>query len=74
MRYKRKSVGASSEINPSSYKFTTEIDWKKSWEELGFFDKMKFFDIWFLVSAGGNFFQLIGAIVAILNETIKARL
>src|ERR1700733_14549750 len=49
-------------------------DWKKSWEDLGFFDKLKFFDIWFIIGAGGNFFQIIGAIVAILNETIDQRL
>lgn len=45
----------------------SQVDWGKQWDELGFFEKLKFFDIWFIISAGGNFFQFIGAITAILN-------
>ena len=50
------------------------VDWRKNWEELGFFDKMKFFDFWFIVIVAGNFFQLFGALVASLDEIITANL
>jgi prepilin signal peptidase PulO-like enzyme (type II secretory pathway) len=53
---------------------TVGVDWHKTWEELGFFDKMKFFDIWFIIGVSGNFFQFIGAVVAILSESIDRRL
>jgi hypothetical protein len=35
---------------------------------------MKFFDVWFMVGVGGNFFQFIGAVVSILSESITRRL
>lgn len=52
----------------------SQVDWGKEWDELGFFDKLKFFDTWFIISVGGNFFQFIGAVTAILSELIDARL
>jgi hypothetical protein len=52
----------------------TSVDWRKNWEDLGFFDKMKFFDFWFIVIVTGNFFQLLGALVAILDEIILTKL
>lgn len=45
----------------------SNVDWKKNWEELGFLDKMKFFDFWFVIIVTGNFFQLFGAMVALLD-------
>ena len=53
-----------SEINQSRFKGHT--NWQKNWEELGFLDKLKFFDFWFLVIVTGNFFQIFGAFVALL--------
>jgi hypothetical protein len=47
------------------------VDWKKNWEELGFFDKMKFFDFWFVSAVTANFFQLFGGIVALLDEVMR---
>jgi hypothetical protein len=58
----------------STSRLTTHIDWEKNLEDLGFFDKMKFFDIWFMIGVGGNFFQFIGAVVSILSESINRRL
>ena len=52
----------------------THVDWNKNWEELGFFDKMKFFDFWFLVIVTGNFFQLFGALVGMLDYFIITQL
>jgi hypothetical protein len=31
---------------------------------------MKFFDFWFIIIVAGNFFQLFGALVAILDHFI----
>lgn len=67
-----RSERSNSELEGST--ITMGVDWHKTWEELGFFDKMKFFDIWFMIGAGGNFFQFIGAVVAILSESIDRRL
>ena len=52
----------------------THVDWNKNWEELGFFEKMKFFDFWFMVIVTGNFFQLFGALVAIFDNFIFTEL
>lgn len=43
----------------------------KNWDELGFLDKAKFFDFWFIVTAAGNFLQFFGGFVAILDESIS---
>lgn len=58
---RRLDEAKSSEIDS---KLKANVDWKKDWEELGFFDKLKFFDFWFIVIVTGNFFQLFGALVA----------
>ena len=50
------------------------LDWRKNWDELGFFDKLQFFDFWFVLSVTGNFFQLFGSLVAFLDNIIKAKL
>jgi hypothetical protein len=55
-------------------KLKTSVDWKKNWEELGFFDKMKFFDFWFVIGVTANFFQLFGGIVGLLDELITTNL
>ena len=51
-----------------------EINWKKNWEELGFFEKMKFFDFWFTVSVAGHFFQLLGSLVSFLDDLVDYEL
>lgn len=71
MAYKKEMEGHQqeySEIQDSRIK--AHLDWNKNWEELGFFDKMKFFDFWFIVIVTGNFFQLFGALVAIFDYFI----
>lgn len=50
------------------------LEFKKSWEELSFFDKLKFFDFWFVFSILGNFIQINGSIIAILFLLIKENL
>lgn len=55
-------------------KFKANVDWRKNWEQLGFFDKLKFFDFWFIITATGNFFQLFGALVAFLDQLIDVNL
>jgi len=50
------------------------LEFKKSWEELSFFDKLKFFDFWFVFSILGNFIQINGSIIAILFILIKDNL
>lgn len=70
MMYKSAIGENESEIRQS--KLTTSVDFRKNWEELGFFDKMKFFDFWFIVTVTGNFFQMFGAFVAILDDLISA--
>ena len=50
------------------------LEFKKSWEELSFFDKLKFFDFWFVFSILGNFIQINGSIIAILFLLIKDQL
>jgi len=47
------------------------LEFKKSWEELSFFDKLKFFDFWFVFSILGNFIQINGSIIAILFILLK---
>ena len=47
------------------------LEFKKSWEELSFFDKLKFFDFWFVFSILGNFIQINGSIIAILFISLK---
>jgi hypothetical protein len=84
MRYKRKIANdrdqtivverERSASDLSTSRITTHVDWEKNWEDLGFFEKMKFFDIWFMIGVGGNFFQFIGAVVSILSESINRRL
>eukprot|EP01017_Pseudomicrothorax_dubius_P004914 TRINITY_DN11117_c0_g1_i3.p1 TRINITY_DN11117_c0_g1~~TRINITY_DN11117_c0_g1_i3.p1 ORF type:complete len:579 (+),score=109.86 TRINITY_DN11117_c0_g1_i3:406-2142(+) len=39
----------------------------KSWEELSFSDKLRFFDMWLFVSIAGNFFQVLGALLSLFN-------
>lgn len=70
MAYKKEIQGHSTIIEESKMK--THVDWNKDWEDLGFFDKMKFFDFWFVVIVTGNFFQLFGALVAIFDYFIIA--
>jgi hypothetical protein len=55
-------------------RFKSHNRWEKDWGELGFFDKLKFFDFWFLVIVTGNFFQIFGALVAILDHFIIEKL
>lgn len=50
------------------------LEFKKSWEELSFFDKLKFFDFWFVFSILGNFIQINGSIIAILFILLKEKL
>lgn len=72
MIYKRTVNSNKTELEDS--KFKTNVDWKKNWEDLGFFDKMKFFDFWFATTVAGNFFQVFGALVAFLDEIISTNL
>lgn len=72
MAYKKEIQGHQTIIEESKMK--THVDWNKDWEDLGFFDKMKFFDFWFVVIVTGNFFQLFGALVAIFDYFIIAEL
>ena len=79
MIYKQNSGGHGfeNEINRSSVgnqDLKADVDWKKNWEDLGFFDKMKFFDFWFIIIVTGNFFQLFGALVAFIDELIVTTL
>jgi hypothetical protein len=69
----KKSVN-SNKVDMDDSKFQTNVDWKKNWEDLGFFDKMKFFDFWFATTVAGNFFQVFGALVAFLDEIISTNL
>jgi hypothetical protein len=69
--FKRKVAGSQNdsameagEMNNSRFRGHTE--WQKNWEDLGFLDKLKFFDFWFVVIVAGNFFQIFGALVALL--------
>lgn len=71
MIYKRSLTNRSS-IEESKLK--ANVNWKKNWDELGFFDKMKFFDFWFITTVTANFFQLFGALVAFLDELISTKL
>lgn len=50
------------------------LEFKKSWEELSFFDKLKFFDFWFVFSILGNFIQINGSIIAILFIFVRTKL
>lgn len=50
------------------------LEFKKSWEELSFFDKLKFFDFWFVFSILGNFIQINGSIIAILFIVLRDQL
>ena len=50
------------------------LDFKKTWEELSFFDKLKFFDFWFVVSIVGNFIQIIGCVLTILDQALEIEL
>jgi hypothetical protein len=72
MKYKQGLSSGKTQYEDS--KLQTSVDWKKNWEELGFFDKMKFFDFWFVTAVTGNFFQVFGGIVAILSELFSTKL
>lgn len=50
------------------------LEFKKSWEDLSFFDKLKFFDFWFIFSILGNFIQINGSIIAILFIALQDKL
>lgn len=50
------------------------LEFKKSWEDLSFFDKLKFFDFWFVFSILGNFIQINGSIIAILFIFVRTQL
>lgn len=70
--FKRKVAGSSNQsegVEPgemSQSRFRGHTEWQKNWEDLGFLDKLKFFDFWFIVIVAGNFFQIFGALVALL--------
>lgn len=72
MHYKRVLAGDRSELGRTESRFKSHSNWEKNWEELGFFDKLKFFDFWFIVIVAGNFFQVFGAVVSLLEELITA--
>lgn len=55
-------------------RFRGHTQWQKNWEELGFLDKLKFFDFWFLVIVAANFFQIFGGFVSLLEVVIEERL
>ena len=58
----------------SQSRFKGHQHWDKNWEELDFLDKLKFFDFWFLIIVAGNFFQVFGAMVAMLEHFIEEKL
>lgn len=69
--FKRKAGVGQSEVGEmSNSRFKGHTEWQKNWEELGFLDKLKFFDFWFIVIVAGNFFQVFGALVALLEVGI----
>ena len=74
MIYKKNASRHEAPLEENAKQLRATVDWRKNWEELGFFDKMKFFDFWFIVIVAGNFFQLFGALVATLDELITANL
>ena len=55
-------------------RFKGHTHWEKNWEDLGFLDKLKFFDFWFAVIVAANFFQIFGAFVSLLEVLIEERL
>ena len=60
--------------NDKKEKIEEFLEFKKNWEELGFFDKMKFFDFWFIFSIISNFIQINGSITSILYEVVRQKL
>jgi len=60
-----------SEGEMATSRFRGHTKWQKDWEDLGFLDKLRFFDFWFIVIVAANFFQLFGAFVALLEFGIE---
>ncbi|KAL4456091.1 hypothetical protein ABPG74_014052 [Tetrahymena malaccensis] len=46
----------------------------KKWDDIGFFNKLKFFNLWIVVSIVGNIVQIIGCFIAILDTYMEQNL